>query len=93
MTGTGEKIMRSSSGMERLKYVLKATKLYWGLALLFLVGVLSSPVSSKGNNIFLSFGNLSDVFRQISVTGITAVGMTLVILIAGIDLSVGQISV
>ena len=91
MTGTGEKIMRSSSGMERLKYVLKATKLYWGLALLFLVGVLSSPVSSKGNNIFLSFGNLSDVFRQISVTGITAVGMTLVILIAGIDLSVGSV--
>ncbi|WP_244423964.1 ABC transporter permease [Phyllobacterium sp. YR531] len=59
--------------------------------MLFLVGVLSSPISSKGNNIFLSFGNLSDVFRQISVTGITAVGMTLVILIAGIDLSVGSV--
>lgn len=91
MTGTSEQIMPSSNGVERLKSVLKATKLYWGLALLFLVGVLSSPISSKGNNIFLSFGNLSDVFRQISVTGITAVGMTLVILIAGIDLSVGSV--
>ncbi len=91
MSHTSEQIMRSSNGMERLKGALKATKLYWGLALLFLVGVLSSPVSSKGHNIFLSFGNLSDVFRQISVTGITAVGMTLVILIAGIDLSVGSV--
>ncbi|MGH6761666.1 MAG: ABC transporter permease [Phyllobacterium sp.] len=81
----------SQTGMERLRRIIAATKLYWGLAALFLVGVLSSPISSKGNNIFLSFGNLSDVFRQISVTGITAVGMTLVILIAGIDLSVGSI--
>ncbi|MGH6862042.1 MAG: ABC transporter permease [Phyllobacterium sp.] len=91
MTHSSERLMQSSSTTERLKSVLKHTKLYWGLALLFLVGVLSSPISSKGHNIFLSFGNLSDVFRQISVTGITAVGMTLVILIAGIDLSVGSI--
>ncbi|MBZ9655463.1 ABC transporter permease [Phyllobacterium lublinensis] len=91
MSYPSERIMRSSRGTLRLKSLLKATKLYWGLALLFLVGVLSSPVSSKGHNIFLSFGNLSDVFRQISVTGITAVGMTLVILIAGIDLSVGSV--
>ncbi len=91
MTNTSGQIMQSSSSTERLKSVLKSTKLYWGLALLFLVGVISSPVSSKGHNIFLSFGNLSDVFRQISVTGITAVGMTLVILIAGIDLSVGSV--
>lgn len=91
MTNTSGQIMQSSSSTERLKSALKSTKLYWGLALLFLVGVISSPVSSKGHNIFLSFGNLSDVFRQISVTGITAVGMTLVILIAGIDLSVGSV--
>ncbi len=91
MTNTSERIMPSSNSSGRLKSVLKSTKLYWGLVLLFLVGVVSSPVSSKGHNIFLSFGNLSDVFRQISVTGITAVGMTLVILIAGIDLSVGSV--
>ena len=91
MTNPSEQVMSSSNSTERLKSVLKSTKLYWGLVLLFLVGVISSPVSSKGHNIFLSFGNLSDVFRQISVTGITAVGMTLVILIAGIDLSVGSV--
>ena len=71
--------------------LLVKSKLYWGLAVLFLFGVMSSPLSSKGNNIFLSLGNLTDVLRQVSVTGIVAVGMTLVIFIAGIDLSVGSI--
>jgi simple sugar transport system permease protein len=88
---SSEQMRDASNAPGRLKALLKHTKLYWGLVLLFMVGVLSSPISSKGNNIFLSFGNLSDVFRQISVTGITAVGMTLVILIAGIDLSVGSV--
>lgn len=70
--------------------VLGRAKLYWGLAALFAFGVLSSPVTSKGHNIFLSSGNLSDVLRQVSITGLVAVGMTMVILIAGIDLSVGS---
>ena len=41
-------------------------------------------------NIFLSPGNQSDVLRQVSNNGIIAVGMTLVILTGGIDLSVGS---
>ncbi len=73
-----------------LRLILRS-KLYWGLGFLLLFGALSSPVTSKGVNIFLSLGNLTDVLRQVSVTGIVAVGMTLVILIAGIDLSVGSI--
>jgi len=71
--------------------LLSQTKLYWGLALIFLIGVLTSPVSSKGNNIFLSYGNLLDVLRQVSITGLIATGMTAVILTAGIDLSVGSL--
>lgn len=73
-----------------LRLILRS-KLYWGLSFLLMFGSLSSPVTSKGINIFLSLGNLTDVLRQVSVTGIVAVGMTLVILIAGIDLSVGSI--
>ena len=73
-----------------LRLILRS-KLYWGLGFLLIFGALSSPVTSKGVNIFLSLGNLTDVLRQVSVTGIVAVGMTLVILIAGIDLSVGSI--
>lgn len=71
--------------------LLSRTKLYWGLAALFLIGVAFSPVTSKGRNIFLTSGNLSDVLRQVSITGLVAVGMTMVILIGGIDLSVGSI--
>jgi simple sugar transport system permease protein len=70
---------------------LGKTKLYWGLVTLIVFGALTSPLSSKGNNIFLSLGNLTDILRQVSVTGIVAVGMTLVIFIAGIDLSVGSV--
>ena len=57
-----------------------------------LVGVLRLAASrSKGTNIFLSPGNLRDVLRQVSITGIVAIGMTLVILTGGIDLSVGSL--
>ena len=38
-----------------------------------------------------SYGNLLDVLRQVSITGLIATGMTAVILTAGIDLSVGSI--
>ena len=40
---------------------------------------------------FLTFDNLFNVARQISITGIVAVGMTIVIVTSGIDLSVGSI--
>src|SRR3954449_7780456 len=71
--------------------LLSRTKLYWGLIAIFLIGVLGSPISSKGNNIFLSYGNLLDVLRQVSTTGLIATGMTAVILTGGIDLSVGSL--
>ena len=75
----------------RILRLLSRTKLYWGLALIFLIGMVSSPVTSKGSNIFLSYGNLLDVLRQVSITGLIATGMTGVILTAGIDLSVGSL--
>jgi simple sugar transport system permease protein len=70
---------------------LSATKLYWGLVLIFAIGVFFSPETSSGKNIFLSYGNLTDVLRQVSIIGLAAIGMTTVILIAGIDLSVGSL--
>ena len=53
--------------------------------------MLCSPVTSKGKNIFLSYGNLLDVLRQVSITGLIATGMTAVIITGGIDLSVGSL--
>ncbi|GAA5785083.1 ABC transporter permease [Chitiniphilus shinanonensis] len=40
---------------------------------------------------FLSVGNLMNVLRQVSINALIAFGMTLVILLGGIDLSVGSI--
>lgn len=41
---------------------------------------------------FLKFRNLTNILRQISYTGIIALGMTLVIISGGIDLSVGSMT-
>lgn len=40
---------------------------------------------------FLSSINLFNVMRQVSITGLLAVGMTFIILTAGIDLSIGSL--
>lgn len=51
-------------------------------------------VFSFASPIFLSWKNLMNIGRQISMLGIVAVGMTFVLLAGGIDLSVGsQISI
>ena len=71
--------------------LLSRTKLYWGLAIICLIGALASPHTSSGRNIFLSTNNLTDVLRQVSITGLVATGMTIVILLGGIDLSVGSV--
>src|SRR5438552_1429842 len=56
------------------------------IALAVLVGVFSllSPI-------FLTSSNITNIFTQISINVILAVGMTFVILIGGIDLSVGSV--
>lgn len=54
------------------------------LIALFIVLSFASPY-------FLTVDNLTKVLRQVSVIGIVTVGMTMVILTGGIDLSVGSI--
>lgn len=54
-----------------------------GLVLLCIVITFVSPA-------FLTFANITNVFTQVSVNAIIAVGMTFVILTGGIDLSVGS---
>src|SRR5688572_2283688 len=58
--------------------------IWGGLILLCLVGALVT----EGR--FLGPENLVNIAKQVSVNGILAVGMTLVILIGGIDLSIGS---
>ena len=62
----------------------------FGLVVVFVAAVAYSPVRN-GELVFLNSQNLFNVVRSISEIGILAVGMTLVILIGGIDLSVGSV--
>ncbi len=57
-----------------------------GIALIFIVALFMvfAPM-------FASFININNIFIQISINTIIAVGMTFVILLAGIDLSVGSV--
>lgn len=60
-----------------------------GLAVLLVVA--SFVCVKNGKNLFLDWRNVMNVLRAISENGIIAVGMTMVILLGGIDLSVGSI--
>jgi fructose transport system permease protein len=59
----------------------------------FLVLVISFVVFSAVNPRFASPNSLSLVLQQVAVIGALAVGQTLVILTAGIDLSVGAVTI
>lgn len=56
------------------------------IALFLLIAVVSSL-----NPNFFTIDNFLNIFRQTSINAIIAIGMTFVILIAGIDLSVGSV--
>lgn len=70
-----------------------------GLVVIFLLACLFSPfreVYAQGEvvgeeRIFTQINNWNNILRQVSENGILAVGMTLVIISAGIDLSVGSL--
>lgn len=57
----------------------------------FLIFVFICLIASTFSSAFLTVNNLLNVARQVSITAIVAAGMTMVILIAGIDLSVGSV--
>jgi ribose transport system permease protein len=61
-----------------------------GLVMVVIGGVIFSP-RRHGSILFLAPDNIANIVRAISETGIIAVGMTFVIITAGIDLSVGAL--
>ncbi|MGB9662008.1 MAG: ABC transporter permease [Moorellaceae bacterium] len=60
---------------------------YSMLILLVILGIIASTLSPK----FLTVNNILNLLQQSSVIGIVAIGMTFVIIGAGIDLSVGSV--
>ena len=66
----------------RLILFLEKSATLLALLAVFLAATLASPA-------FLTPGNMANILNQIAITGVIAVGMTVVILTGGIDLSVG----
>jgi ribose transport system permease protein len=85
LQGTDGKTRRSS-WLSRLRVLFAFREAGILLVLLLLCAALA--LTAEG---FLTVRNLSNVARQFSVIGIMAVGMTYVIITAGIDLSVGSV--
>ena len=67
------------------KNVLKHNAIW----LVFILEVIVFAIASGGA--FIRTGNIVNISRQVAYYGIASVGMTFVILIAGIDLSIGSI--
>ncbi len=64
---------------------------FFGLGAILLLATILSPTRANGSIVFLAPDNLLNIARFASENGIIAIGMTLVILTAGIDLSVGAV--
>lgn len=72
--------------------MLGALRLFGGLLALVIVGIIVSPRDTRdGTILFLQQSNLFDILALVSKVGVLAVGMTVVILTGGIDLSVGSV--
>lgn len=72
-----------------LDLVLRFQSVFGLIAILALAAILSP--AREGSNVFLEPRNLLNIVRFASENGIIAIGMTLVILTGGIDLSVGAV--
>ncbi len=66
-----------------LSKIIKKYGIVLILLVIMLVFTLLSPV-------FLTLGNIMNIIRQVSMLGIVAAGMTIVVIAGGIDLSVGS---
>lgn len=64
--------------------LIARANVYIALALLLLIAEIGSPV-------FLSGSNISNMLQQVAPLGIVVIGQTLVIIVRGLDLSVGSV--
>lgn len=58
---------------------------YIALILVFVISTIASP------DIFPTYSNIMNILRQASIVGVVSIGMTVVLLVGGIDLSVTSI--
>jgi len=84
VTGIDDNALRMRNRKRELAIFLQRWGVFIGLIMLVIIFSLSSPH-------FLNSRNLLNIARQTSINAIIAVGMTYVIITAGIDLSVGSV--
>ncbi len=58
---------------------------YIALIIVFIISTIASP------DIFPTYSNIMNILRQASIVGVVSIGMTVVLLVGGIDLSVTSI--
>jgi ribose transport system permease protein len=83
-------IQRPRTRQSRILETVLRFQGYLGLLIVFLIGLIFSPVRD-GSNLFVDPINQANILRDVAETGIIAIGMTFVILVAEIDLSVGSV--
>ncbi|HVO18328.1 MAG TPA: ABC transporter permease [Anaeromyxobacter sp.] len=79
-----------SSGLQGLLRLASRFQGYVGLLVVVAFGAILSP-SRHGVNLFLDPPNQAIILRDVAENGIIAVGMTLVLIVGEIDLSVGSV--
>jgi len=73
------------AGVQRIfRSIWKEQSSFFALILLFFFGVFA-------NGTFLTARNITNILQQVSIIGIVSLGMTIVIVSGGIDLSVGSV--
>ena len=76
----------------KLKKTEEFLKQFQSYIALIVIVIVASLISIKdGENVFLSVPNIMNVLRAVSETGIIAIGMTMILILGDIDLSVGSI--
>jgi ribose transport system permease protein len=75
---------------ETLKKALAKGGPFLGLLLVVVLFALAVPLDDEGKQIFFTYRNFKIIFTQTVIVSIGALGMTLIIVSGGIDLSVGS---
>ncbi|WRS28805.1 ABC transporter permease [Oscillospiraceae bacterium MB08-C2-2] len=80
-------IQDTAKGYKRTSSISVFFRRHWGTISGLIL--LSAVVALFSEN-FLTMANITNVFRQVSINGIIAIGLTCVILLGGVDLTVGS---
>jgi len=84
-------LIKENEGAGNAGFIDKLKSSLQGIGMLGLILIALFIVLALSSDKFFTVNNLSNLARQTSIVGIIAVGMTFVIISAGIDLSVGSV--